>query len=255
MELFKIGFFVFNLIDMLDIMFVSFLFYWIYKSLRNTIAIQILLGMVIILGLQFITEASNLRALNWILRTISDVWLLAFIILFQPELRKMLMIITRNPIFKLFVKSKISETLDETIEATIELAEKHIGALIVFSRTQNVQMTVDTGIPLQAVISKELLMSIFSTKSPLHDGAVIMDNNMVVAARCVLPLSSITKFGVKNLGTRHRAALGLSEQVDSIVLIVSEETGGISIAQGGELTLNIPEKEIYRVLKARFAED
>jgi diadenylate cyclase len=255
MELFKIGFFVFNLIDMLDILLVGIFFYWIYKSLRNTIAIQILLGMVIILGLQFMTEASNLRALNWILRTISDVWLLAFIILFQPELRKMLMIITRSPIFKLFVKTKISETLDEIIEAAIELSERHIGALIVFSRTQNVQMTVDTGIPLQAVISKELLMSIFHTKSPLHDGAVIMDNNIIIAARCVLPLSSLTKFGTKNLGTRHRAGLGLSEQVDSIVLIVSEETGGISIAQGGELTLNIPDKEIARVLKARFVED
>lgn len=95
------------------------------------------------------------------------------------------MIIVRSPIFRVFVKPKISETLDEVIEAAIEMSEKHIGAIIVFSRTQNVQMTVDTGIPLQSVVSKELLLSVFNTKSPLHDGAVIIDNNMIVAARCV----------------------------------------------------------------------
>jgi diadenylate cyclase len=223
--------------------------------LKNTVAVQILFGMVIIIGLQFITEASNFRSLNWILRTISDVWLIAFVILFQPELRKLLMIIVRSPIFRVFVKPKISETLDEVIEAAIEMSEKHIGAIIVFSRTQNVQMTVDTGIPLQSVVSKELLLSVFNTKSPLHDGAVIIDNNMIVAARCVLPLSSQTKFGTKNLGTRHRAALGLSEQADTIVLIVSEETGSISIAEGGELTLNIPFDELREILTNKLSQN
>jgi len=242
-------------IDLLDIGIVATLFYWVYRALRNTIAIQILLGMVIILGLQFFTEAINLRSLNWIINTIWNVWLIAFVVLFQPELRKMLLIITRSPIFRLFVKPKISRYLDDVIEAIIELAEKHVGALIVFTKSQNVQMTVDTGIPLQAVISKELILAIFNVKAPLHDGAVILDNNMIVAARCILPLSSATKYGSKNLGTRHRAALGLSEQVDSLILIVSEETGGISIAQGGELTLNISEKEFSNILKFRLAEE
>ncbi len=254
MTLFKIGFLTFTLLDLLDILIVAFIIYWLYRALKNTVAVQILFGMVIIIGLQFITEASNFRSLNWILRTISDVWLIAFVILFQPELRKLLMIIVRSPIFRVFVKPKISETLDEVIDAAIEMSEKHIGAIIVFSRTQNVQMTVDTGIQLQSVVSKELLLSIFNTKSPLHDGAVIVDNNMIVAARCVLPLSSQTKFGTKNLGTRHRAALGLSEQADTIVLIVSEETGSISIAEGGELTLNIPFDELREILTNKLAQ-
>ncbi|PKL86869.1 MAG: TIGR00159 family protein [Ignavibacteriae bacterium HGW-Ignavibacteriae-1] len=254
MTLFKIGFLTFTLIDLFDIIIVALIIYWIYRSLKNTVAVQILFGMVIIIGLQFITEAVNFKSLNWILRTISDIWLIAFIILFQPELRKLLMIIVRSPIFRVFVKPKISETVDEVIEAAIEMSEKHVGALIVFTRSQNVQMTVDTGIPLQSMVSKELLLSIFNTKSPLHDGAVIIDNNMIVAARCILPLSSQTKFGNKNLGTRHRAALGLSEQADTIVLVVSEETGGISISESGDMTLNIQHDEIGEILTNRLSQ-
>lgn len=254
MTLFKIGFLTFTLMDLLDIVIVALLIYWLYRSLKNTVAVQILFGMVIIIGLQFITEASNFKSLNWILRTISDIWLIAFVILFQPELRKLLMIIVRSPIFRVFVKPKISETVDEVIEAALEMSEKHVGSIIVFTRTQNVQMTVDTGIPLQSMVSKELLLSIFNTKSPLHDGAVIIDNNMIVAARCVLPLSSQTKYGNKNLGTRHRAALGLSEQADTIVLIVSEETGGISISESGELTLNIPHNDLGEILTNKLSQ-
>ncbi len=253
-ELFKIGFLAFTLIDLLDITIVAILFYWLYKALKDTVAVQILFGLVIIIGLSFITEAATLRSLNWILRTISDIWLLAFVILFQPELRKLLMLITRSPLFKLFVKSKISETIDEVIDSVQEMSEKHTGALLVFPRSQNVQMTIDTGIRLQAAVSRELIVSIFNTKSPLHDGAVIIDNQMVLAARCVLPLSQVTKHKGKNLGTRHRAGLGLSEQVDAVILIVSEETGGISIADSGDLTLNIPIENLPTVLSAKLAD-
>ncbi len=252
-ELFKIGFLSFTIIDVIDITVVAVLVYWLYKALKDTIAVQILFGLVIILGVSFVTEAINLKSINWILRTISDIWLIAFIVLFQPELRKLLLLITRSPIFQLFVKTKIAETIDEVIDAVLELSDKHIGALIVFPRTQNVQMTIDTGIPLQAVVSRELLVSIFNTKAPLHDGAVIIDNQMVLAARCVLPLSNAKKTKGKNLGTRHRAALGLSEQLDSIVLVVSEETGGISIAESGDLIINIPVEQLPTILSAKLA--
>ena len=107
---------------------------------------------------------------------------------------------------------------------------------------------------MNAIVSQELLVSVFNPKSPLHDGAVIIDNQLVLAARCILPLSSATKFDGKNLGTRHRAGLGLSEQVDSLVIIVSEETGGISIAEGGELTLNIPKEKISSYLRSKLSE-
>lgn len=253
MEIFRIGFLSFTLIDVIDIVIVSFLFYWVYKLLKGTVAIQILFGLFILIGLSFIAEAVSLKSLNWILKTISSIWLLAFIILFQPEIRKMLLLITRSPLFRMFVKSGISETIDEVIDSSIEFSAKHIGALIVFTRSQNVQMTVDTGIKLNAAVSRELLASIFNTKSPLHDGAVIIENQMIVAARCILPLTTITKYDGKNLGTRHRAGLGLSEQVDALVLIVSEETGGISIAQEGDLTINIPKDKFAEILNEKLA--
>ncbi len=251
-ELFKIGFLSFTFIDFIDIMLVAIAFFWLYRALKNTIAVQILFGMVILIGLSFITEAVNFKAINWILRTISDIWLVAFIILFQPELRRLLLMITQGPIFKFFGRANISQTIDGVVYSAIEMSERHIGAFIVFTRSQNVEMSIDTGIPLAAKVSKELILSIFNTKSPLHDGAVIIDNQMIVAARCVLPLSHTTKYENKNLGTRHRAALGLSEQIDAVILVVSEETGSISIAQNARLYLNIKKEELLKELNNKL---
>jgi diadenylate cyclase len=253
LELFKIGFLNFTLLDLVDIIVVSVAFYWLYKALKNTIAVQILFGLVILIGLSFITEAVNLKSINWILRTISDIWLIAFIVLFQPELRRMLLMITQGPIFKFFGRSNISQTIDEVVYSAIEMSEKHIGALVVFTRSQNVEMSIDTGIPISAKVSKELILSVFNTKSPLHDGAIIIDNQMLVAARCVLPLSHATKYENKNLGTRHRAALGLSEQIDALILVVSEETGAISIAQNAKFTLDINKEELLKVLNNKLS--
>lgn len=252
--LFHIGFIEITFFDFVDIAVVTLLFFWIYRALKDTVAVQILFGLVVIIALSFITEAVNLRSLNWIFETISDVWLIAFIILFQPELRRMMLLITRSPLFRIFIKTKISQTIDEVVDAAIEMSEKHTGALIVFTRSQNVEMTVDTGITLQAAVSKELLLSIFNTKSPLHDGAVIIENQLASAARCVLPLSTKTRYGGRNLGTRHRAGLGISEQVDAVVLIVSEETGAISIAKGGLLEYGIPKEKLSRILRMKFEE-
>ena len=251
-ELFKIGFLSFTFIDFIDIMLVAIAFFWLYRALKNTIAVQILFGMVILIGLSFIIEAVNFKAINWILRTISDIWLVAFIILFQPELRRLLLMITQGPIFKFFGRANISQTIDGVVYSAIEMSERHIGAFIVFSRSQNVEMSIDTDIPLAAKVSKELILSIFNTKSPLHDGAVIIDNQMIVAARCVLPLSHTTKYENKNLGTRHRAALGLSEQIDAVILVVSEETGSISIAQNARLYLNIKKEELLKELNNKL---
>ncbi|NLO18423.1 MAG: TIGR00159 family protein [Ignavibacteria bacterium] len=247
-ELFKIGFISISLLDLLDVAIVAAITLWVYKALKDTIAVQILFGLIILTILSFTTEAINLKSMNWILKTIKDIWLLAFIILFQPELRRLLLRITRSQLFTIFTKSKINEALSEVVSAAVELSEKHIGALIVFTRSQNVQMTIETGIPMQAIVSKELIISIFNTKSPLHDGAVIIDEDTIISARCVLPLSNITKYEGRNLGTRHRAGLGLSEQIDVVVLIVSEETGSISVAESGQLILNIQKDRLNIVL-------
>ena len=251
-ELFSISFIHFTLIDAIDILIVATLFIWVYRYMRDTIAVQILIGMVIILGASFITEAGSFKSLNWILRTISDIWLLAFIILFQPEMRRLLMIITRSSLFRVFDKKKYTQALDQIVEAVRYFSENHIGAIIIFVRNQNIKMTIESGIPIQGVITRELLTSIFNTKSELHDGAVILENQIIVAARCVLPLTLQTKHEGRNLGTRHRAALGISEQTDVLALIVSEETGWISIAHEGHLYKNIPPLQIAMAIEEKL---
>ncbi len=247
-ELFKIGFIDFSFLDFLDVALVTLIIAGIYYALKNTIAIKILFGLILLILLSFITEATNLKSLNWIIKTILNIWLIGFIVLFQPEIRKALVMLTKSPIFQLFVKTKINETLDDLIDAVREMSNKHTGALIVFPKSQNVQMTLDTGIPVQASISKELILSIFNTKSPLHDGAVIIENKSILAARCILPLSLTSRINNQNLGTRHKAALGLSEQVDAVILIVSEETGWISIAYSGKIEFNIKIENLHDTL-------
>jgi diadenylate cyclase len=249
------GFLNVTLLDVVDIAVVSGFFIFLYRALKNTIALNILLGMIVIIALKFIANTIQLTVTGWILDMVSDVWLVAFIVLFHPEIRKMITIAMRSSFFNRFVKQDVTKKIDEVIEAVLQLSKSHTGALIVFAQSQNVQMTVDTGVPLMSQISKELIMSIFNTKSPLHDGAVIIENQMMTAAKCILPLSNQKRYGSKILGTRHRAALGLSEQVDAVILIVSEETKAISIAYSGELTFDIPPANLERVLTEKLEMD
>jgi diadenylate cyclase len=247
-DIFNSGLLKFGLIDFIDIVMVTGFFIFLYRALRNTIALNILIGMIVVIALKFIAETIQLKVTSWILSMIGDVWLVGFIVLFHPEVRKMLTIAMRSSFFTRFVKQELNEKLDEIIVAVKAMSDTHTGALIVFSQNQNVQMTVDTGLQLKSEISKELILSIFNTKSPLHDGAVIIENQMILAAKCILPLSNQKRYGNKILGTRHRAALGLSEQIDAVILIVSEETKAISIAYSGELTFDIPKDNLEKIL-------
>ncbi|MDR0926634.1 MAG: diadenylate cyclase CdaA [Ignavibacteria bacterium] len=254
-ELIKIGFITITLFDLLDIAIVTILFYWVYKTLKDTIAIQVLFGLVLIIGLSFLAEAINLRSINWLLRLLSDIWLVAFIIIFQQEIRRLVVQMTRNPFLHLFVKKTVAFNIDAIVEATIEMSNKRIGALIIFPQTQDVSISsIDAGVPVNATVSKELLLCIFNTKAPLHDGAIIINSNLeITTARCILPLSATHKVGKRLLGTRHRAGLGLTEKIDAIVLIVSEETGAISIAQGGVLEMGIPPEMLHDILRYRLS--
>lgn len=251
-ELFNVGFVSISILDVVDILIVSTLFYWVYINLKDTIAVQILFGLLVLIGLSFITEAINLRSINWILRTLSDIWLIAFIILFREEIRRLLLILTRSPIFRIFVNDNSEKMFAIIEESAINLSEKHIGALIIFPRTQNIEISVGGGLYLNAELTVELLTSIFNPKSPLHDGAVIIENRKIISAKNTLPLSNKDKMGSKNLGMRHKAALGLSEITDVVVLIVSEETGAISIADSGHIYLNIPKDLVERTLDTVF---
>ncbi len=238
-ELLRIGFFRITLSDVLDIAVVTALFYGLYRLFRETLVLPVLLGFVVLLVFGFVVELAGLAALSWIVRTLSAVWLLAFVVLFQPELRRIVVRAARSHVLRFFVPSPVLSVLDEVIEAVSEMAEKHIGALIVFAGSQSTRLVVETGVPLQALVSKELLLALFNPRSPLHDGAVVIEGRTIVAARCILPLSATTHISGQSLGTRHRAALGLSEQVDAVVVVVSEETGQISLAHGGRLEMRL----------------
>lgn len=252
MELFKIGFISVGLVDIIDVALVSFLFYRLYVALRGTIAVQIFAGLLLILAFSLVAQAANLKAMTWILRTLTDIWVIAFIILFQPELRRLLVLVSRSPLVRVFLKLNVDESIDEVVGAVTELSKKKIGALIVFVRASGVRMAVETGTKLDALLSRSLLLAIFNPRSPLHDGAVVVKDKVVEAARCTLPLSNLTSWEGQLLGTRHRAGLGISEQADVIVVLVSEETGMVSIAENGKLFRGLTPAVLRKELKSRF---
>ena len=253
MELFKIGFLSIGLADIVDVALVSFIFYRLYLAMRGTIAAQIFVGLVLILAFSFLAQAANLKAMGWILRALTDIWVIAFIILFQPELRRLLVMVGRNPVVRLFLRVKVDESIDDVVGAVTELSKKKQGALIVFVRTTGIRMHMDTGTKMEALVSRSLLLSIFNPKSPLHDGAVVIKDRLIEAARCTLPLSSLTAWEGQLLGTRHRAALGISEQADVVVVIVSEETGTVSIAENGSLVRGFTPAVLRKELKSRLS--
>jgi diadenylate cyclase len=252
MELFRIGFLDVTLVDLIDVALVSFIFYKLYMVMRGTVAAQIFVGLVIILAFSFISQAINFKAMNWILRTLTDIWVIAFIVLFQPELRRLLVLVGRNRVVRMFLKLNVEESIEEVAGAAAELARKHHGMLVVLIRATALRTMVETGIPLQARISKPLLVSIFNPRSPLHDGAVVIHDRTIEAARVTLPLSQTDRIGDTVLGMRHRAALGISEQADVIAVVVSEETGTISLADNGLLVRGLSSSELLRELRARL---
>jgi diadenylate cyclase len=255
MELIRIGFLSITLIDLIDVALVSFLVYRMYVALQGTIAIQIFAGLLLVLGFSFLAQAINLKAMSSILRTLTDIWVIAFIILFQPELRRLLVLVGRSPVVRLFLKMNVDESIDEVVGAVTELSRRKYGALIVIVRATGIRMHAETGTKLEALVSRTLLLSIFNPRSPLHDGAVVIKDRLVEAARCTLPLSSTTTWEGQLLGTRHRAGLGISEQADVIVVIVSEETGTVSIAENGTLQRGFTPSALKKELKTRLSMD
>ncbi|MBN1165348.1 MAG: diadenylate cyclase CdaA [Candidatus Krumholzibacteriota bacterium] len=227
--------FQFNLtIDILDILIVAFLFYRLFVLIKGTRAIQMFIGLFLIIMLSFMAQWLNLNALNWILSSLKTVWVITFVILFQPELRKVLTQIGQNRILGLFLKVEGSGTVSEILKACQQLTQKGLGGIIVLEQDVGLKNYIETGTPLDAKVTGDLLVTIFTPPSPLHDGAVIIEKNRIVAAGCILPLSQNPRLG-RSLGTRHRAGLGLTEETDSIVIIISEETRMISLAKEGKL--------------------
>ncbi len=221
-------------IDILDIIIVSFLFYRLFLLIRGTRAAQMFIGLFFLIIISFVARWLNMNALNWILSSLKTVWVVAFVILFQPELRRALSLLGQNRIIGYFLKVEESSTVSEIVKACHQLTQSGLGAIIVLEKDVGLRNYIETGTSVDARVSAELLVTIFTTPSPLHDGAVIIEKNRIVAAGCILPLSQNPRLA-KSLGTRHRAGLGLSEETDAVVIIASEETRTISLAVGGKL--------------------
>lgn len=233
--------------DILEIIILSYLIYHIILWFKNTRAWTLLKGIAVLLILMSISYVFKLNTLMWIFKNTINVGILAVIILFQPELRRALEELGRKKILadviirddKNVKNDKLSaETIQELVAASIEMSKNKTGALIVVEREVALGEYISTGINVDAAISKQLIVNIFEHNTPLHDGAVIIRNNRIIAATCYLPLTGRSDLN-KDLGTRHRAAVGISEVSDSITIIVSEETGAISVAQGGTLVSNL----------------
>ncbi len=195
-------------------------------------------GLILLFVLSILAQWMNLVALNWIISSLKTVWVIAFVIIFQPELRRALASAGQNRFFSRFLKVEETGVIPELIKACTRLSDKSLGALIVIEKDMGLKNYIETGTKIDAKASAELLETIFTPPSPLHDGAAIIQNDRIVAAGCILPLTHDQRLS-SALGTRHRAAIGLSEETDAVILVVSEETKTISYAQGGKLKRKI----------------
>lgn len=236
-----------NPTDLLEICILAFLIYHIIKWIKTTRAWTLVKGLVVIAVFWFIAVVLDLNVIKWLIKNTINVGIIAIVIIFQPEFRKALEQLGRKNLMRSLIifddakdkNEKFSDyTLNQIVRATFELARAKTGALIVLEEETVLTDYVSTGIYIDSLVSSELLINIFEHNTPLHDGAVIIRGNRIVAATCYLPLSDNMQLS-KELGTRHRAGIGISEVTDSLTIIVSEETGKVSIAKGGKLIRNV----------------
>jgi len=253
---FSIGFLRIGWIDVVDVVLVTALFYQLYKLLTGSVALKVFLGLMSVYLLYLVVKAAGMELLTSILGQFMSVGVLASIILFQQEIRRFLLTIGKATAFDRMLtfpwrREEPAERVSVTpfVEAAKSLAAKNTGALIAFQMVSDLKFFADSGDLIDATVSKRLLLSIFNKTSPLHDGAVIITDNRLRAARCILPVSENPDVPA-SLGLRHRAAIGLTEVTDAVVLVVSEETGQMSLVRGGEVFRNLSAAD----LRARLNE-
>ncbi|MBU5425756.1 diadenylate cyclase CdaA [Tissierella pigra] len=251
MQFFKSLFSNLRIADIIDIIIVAAVFYKLFKLIRETRAEQLTKGIFALFIFAKVSGLLKLYTINWILENAMTVGVIAILIVFQPELRRGLEYIGRSRFFtKSFLEIKgesLSRTVDEIVEACASLSRQKIGALIVLERQTGLNEVVETGTKINGQVSSNLLINIFIPNTPLHDGAVIIKEDMIKAAACFLPLTENMNIN-KELGTRHRAALGISERSDSLSIIVSEETGAISIAENGAIARHLDSQTLKQIL-------
>jgi diadenylate cyclase len=222
-----------GLVDIVDILVVSVLIYEVLKLIKGTRAVQMVFGGGVLVALFYGSRWGHLETVNWLIRNVFGYIVFAVIVIFQSDIRRALAHLGRAPFFRfLAVAESAEESIEELVVAASMLSSQRIGAIIAIERQIGLRNYIEGGIPLDAVLTYDLLLSIFQTASPLHDGAVIVREDRIAAAACFLPLTVNPKLG-KELGSRHRAAIGLTEENDAVAIVVSEETGSISIVADG----------------------
>jgi len=237
-------------VDLADIVVVSFLIYEVFKLIRGTRAVQMVLGASVLVALYYGSQWAHLETVNWLIRNLFGYVVFAVVVLFQSDIRRALAHLGRAPFFRYFAKPESAEeSIEELVVATSMLSAQRIGAIVAIERQIGLRNYIEGGIPLEAVLTYDLLFSIFQLSSPLHDGAVIVQDDRVAAAACFLPLTVNPKLG-KELGSRHRAAIGLTEENDSVAIVVSEETGAISVVSDGQIERGVTVDDLRTRLRS-----
>ncbi len=235
----------------LDICIVAFIIYQVLVLIRGTRAVQMALGLTLIVAFFYLSRYSRLATLSWMLTTILPYFVFAIIVIFQSEIRRALTQFGKTPFLSGFSSINRSELYDEIVLAATTLASKKTGALIVVERDIGLKNYIESGIALDSLVSYDLLVTVFDPSVPLHDGAVIVQTGRIAAAACFLPLTVNPRLS-KELGTRHRAAIGITEETDSIAIVVSEETGSISLAANGEIERHLDADRLRTRLREAF---
>ncbi|MBI5267888.1 MAG: TIGR00159 family protein [candidate division Zixibacteria bacterium] len=229
--------------DILDILIVTFIVYQVLRLARGTRSAQMIVGMILIAGIAFIAYFFQFEALTWLFSNLATVGFIVLVVVFQPELRSALASFGQNRLFRMFVRLEQKKTLEEVTRAALRLSELRYGGLIVIERRTGLRNFAETGKEMNAALSSELLVTLFTPYTPLHDGAVLIAGEYVIAAATSLPLTSNPRYS-KLYGMRHKAAIGVTELSDAVVVVVSEESSQISIAYDGQLESNIVKGEL-----------
>ncbi len=251
MTLFRLGFLHFSLIDLIDVLIVTYFFYKALIFFKQTRSVQMIVGILIILGVGFLAYWFNLGMIRWLFSNVAIAGAIILAVLFQPELRGALSMLGRRRFLSLFVSQEIKSTTEAVLVAAQKLADVHYGALIVLERNVKLETVIESGKELNSLVSADLLQTIFTPYTPLHDGAVVIRGDQVIAANCTLPLSQNPAY-TRLHGMRHKAGVGATEDADAVVIIVSEETGQISYAFNGRLFRDVGVQELEKALSEIF---
>jgi diadenylate cyclase len=240
--------------DLLDILVVAVVVYEVFRLMRGTRAVQMAVGLALISVLYFASRRAPLQTVNWLVRNALGYLVFGAIVIFQSDIRRALAHFGRAPFIRALVRGEsVDESIEEIVTAAATLSDKRTGAIIVLERAIGLRNYIESGIPLEATITHDLLVSIFQLASPLHDGAVIIQEDKITAAACFLPLT-VNPSLTRELGARHRAAIGLTEETDAIAVVVSERTGAISLALEGRIERGLPPDQLRARLKELVSE-